>query len=221
VSSRERHRVAVSLRVDVALGHGERRDGLAHDWYACFARWGITPILVPNAAPASVSWLDELSIDAVLLTGGNTPVTADMVPDDAAPERDAVEDALLAFARDRGLPLLGVCRGAQFLATRFGARLIEADGHVARDHAVTWRHGRHAHRATTNSFHGWALDSASFPDALRILATADDGTVEAFEHVDEAIAGVLWHPERPGSEDPVLAAFVDDFFAPRATSEVV
>lgn len=220
MSSRE-FRLAVSLRVDRAPGHGERRDGLAHDWFALFDAWQVTPLLVPNRTPASVDWLSDLEVDGVLLTGGNTPVTATVVADDAAPERDAVEAALVDFARARKLPILGVCRGAQFLATQFGARLVAVDGHVGARHEIEWRRARHLHRTTVNSFHGWALCPDDFPDVLRVLATSADGTVEAFEHVEKPIAGVVWHPERPGADDPVLREFVQRFLIRRPTTEVV
>lgn len=221
MSSAERRRWAVSLRVDRAPGHGEVRDGLAHDWFACFEQWGVTPILVPNRAPADVAWLEDLAPDVVLLTGGNTPIAGGGVADDASAERDATEEALLDFARRHRIPVLGVCRGAQFIASRFGATLRPVDGHVATSHGIEWRRGPDVHRTHVNSFHGWALASEDFPDALRVLAMADDGTVEAFEHVEESIAGVVWHPERPGADDPVLVEYVDRFLAPRPTTEVV
>ena len=205
--------VAVSLRLDHAPGHGEDRDGLARDWSACFDRWGVTPILVPNRDDGDVSWLRELGVDAVLLTGGNTPGADGVDADDVAPARDTTETALVDFALRRDLPVLGVCRGAQFLAVRFGARLgpVDRDVHVATRHEVAWSSGRHTHRSTVNSFHAWAIEADGFPAELRIRATADDGTVEAFEHVDRPILGVMWHPERDGIDDPVLREVVDGF----------
>lgn len=205
--------MAVSLRVDHAPGHGECRDGLARDWSACFDRWGVIPLLVPNRDDGDVSWLAGLDVAGVILTGGNTPASDGIDPDDASPARDRTEAGLLHFARRRGLPVLGVCRGAQFLAAQLGARLrpVDADAHVAKRHEVVWRSGRHAHHATVNSFHAWGIDPEALPETMRVRATAPDGTVEAFEHVELPWLGVMWHPEREGIEDPVLREAVDGF----------
>ena len=59
-----------------------------------------------------------------------------------------------------------------------------------------------------NSYHDWAIDPAGLDDRVRVLATAADGSVEAFTHVDEPLLGIMWHPERPGPRDAVLEAMV-------------
>ena len=43
--------------------------------------------------------------------------------DDAFDERDATERAMVGWALARGVPVLGVCRGMQFLQAYLGGRL--------------------------------------------------------------------------------------------------
>ena len=214
-------RLAVSQRVDRAPGHGERRDALAHDWYAAFDRWNAVALPVPNRRRFDPRWWDTVGIDAVLLTGGNTPDVAGADPgSEAAPERDATERALIAHARARGLPVLGVCRGAQMLASVLGARLrrVEPVGaHVATEHEVTLAGGAHAR---VNSFHDWQIDPVDLPAELRVVARADDGSIEAFVHEAEALAGVVWHPERPGPVASRLDALVRAALTGTAREEV-
>ena len=200
-------RLAVSLRVVPVPGRTERRDALSQDWYALFAEWGVVPILVPNTR--DVRWLDTMQVDGVLLTGGNTPLVEGLTEDeDSAPERDVTEAALLDFARERRLPVLGVCRGAQMMAVRLGGRLHRVTGHVATVHDVQVDIDGSDVHARVNSYHGWAVDPMTLPSSLRVIGRADDGTIEAFVHADLPWLGVSWHPERPGPEAAALHAFV-------------
>ncbi|HKK71471.1 MAG TPA: gamma-glutamyl-gamma-aminobutyrate hydrolase family protein [Candidatus Krumholzibacteria bacterium] len=214
-------RLAVSQRVDLAPGHGERRDALAQDWYPVFERWNAVALPVPNRHDFDPTWLDIVDVDAVLLTGGNTPGVPGAEPGrDRAPERDSTERTLIARARTRGAPVLGVCRGAQMLASVFGARLrrVEPKGaHVATDHDVVLCTGD---RLRVNSYHDWQIDPVGFPSELRIVARAADGSIEAFVHEHEPLAGVLWHPERPGPAPPRLDSLVRAALAGVAREEV-
>ena len=76
--------------------------------------------------------------DGLLLTGGGDvdPATYGAEPenvDDPDAGADEWELALIAAARERALPTLAICRGAQLLAVAHGGRLAQrlsaADGH--------------------------------------------------------------------------------------------
>jgi putative glutamine amidotransferase len=156
-------------------------------------------------------------LDGLVLAGGEdidpgiyggVAAEASVLPDR---ERDDYELELLAAACARGLPVLGVCRGAQLINVAAGGTLI---GHLAGPSAqmhtsLDVPHGRHRHlvataagslirrlkgeQASVNSLHHQAVDR---PGAgLRITAVAPDGTPEAIESEDGNILGVQWHPE--------------------------
>ncbi|MGW1071555.1 gamma-glutamyl-gamma-aminobutyrate hydrolase family protein [Streptomyces sp. NPDC002537] len=200
--------VAVTQR-RVRFDHrGEEGDYLDGRWMSLLSDHRL--MLVPNHLAVARRTLVGLSLAAIVLSGGNDLLAAPSCTD-RAPERDAVEDWLLQHAERCVVPVVGICRGAQALAVRAGARL--ADG--ADEHAGT----RHAVRAVTATPWGWpkeftvashhryVLPADRFPADLRVLALADgDDTVEAFAHRRLPWWGLMWHPEREQHPGPATRA---------------
>ena len=170
-------------------------------------------------------------VDALLLGGG-----ADIDPESHGaqahpetvgtnPDRDQFEIALARRALERGLPLLGICRGMQILNVACGGtldqHLPDRLGHERHrpvpgswtEHDVRIEPGSLAARATgteqltVKSHHHQGVDTV--PDSLSATAWAtDDESVEAIESGDGGfVLGVLWHPEEDPS-DSVIPALV-------------
>lgn len=172
-------------------------------------RAGAVPLVLPRADAEHAARQAE-PLDGLVLAGGQD-VGADLYDGrtherstwlDA--ERDRWELALLQAARDRGLPVLAVCRGIQLLNVAHGGTLhghIEDElGHdydaTAPRHAVTAEPGSCVARLSGTAFevttaHHQGLDRIG--DGLAVTARAQDGTVEAVEAADAI--GVQWHPE--------------------------
>lgn len=162
--------------------------------------------------------------DALCLTGGEDVAperygaAADPRTEPADPDRDALELALIAAARARDLPILGVCRGLQVLNVAYGGSLVqhvaghrEANGPLAAHTAVAAPGSKLASACGTEPFavnarHHQAVTDASLGDGL--VATAHiDGLVEAFEDPARSwVVAVQWHPERVGDPDLSPAA---------------
>lgn len=187
---------------------GEEGDYLDTRWMPLLA--GHRPVLLPNDLDSVRRLLAGLPLAAVVLSGGNdapgAPGAADL-----APARDEVERWLLDHAEHHRTTVIGICRGAQVLAVRAGARLLDG----ASRHAGT----RHEVRAaastpwswpaafTVTSHHRHVLPSAGLPSALRVLAVADGGdTVEAFAYGHLPWWGLMWHPERESPPGPAADA---------------
>ncbi|MGD9573004.1 MAG: gamma-glutamyl-gamma-aminobutyrate hydrolase family protein [Thermoleophilia bacterium] len=174
--------------------------------------------------------LDRL--DGLMLVGG-VDIGADAygaeahpLNDPPIPLRDDVEAALVRAAVARGLPVLGICRGAQVINVAAGGTLRQhlpddlgteehrrAIGRFAgNEHDVDLEEGSLAHRAIgarthrVASHHHQAIDAVG--EGLRVSGRSADGVPEAVEGTGDGwLLGVQWHPEAdPGS--PVIAALV-------------
>ncbi|MBK9090354.1 MAG: gamma-glutamyl-gamma-aminobutyrate hydrolase family protein [Holophagales bacterium] len=175
----------------------EERDAIARDWYG-FLEWAIPDadvLLVPNAGISVVGWARRLGLDGLILSGGDDP--------GSAPERDETERSLLADALDRSIPVLGVCRGLQFIQLYFGGRIRGCDRslHVSTSHAVTILDDHRGPLAAgsqliVNSYHTLAAPADALGADLVAFAVGPDRGAEGLFHRHHAVMGVQWHPER-------------------------
>jgi len=194
--------VAITQRVSVVPAYGERRDCLDQAWTKFLAACGLLPVLLPNVTEAALALCELAGIGGLVLTGGNDLA----VLGGDAPERDAVENALLDFAQRRRLPVLGVCRGMQVVQQRFAIPLCRVEGHVAQSQVIRID----GERKEVNSYHRFAAFDSRPP--LEVWAVADDGVVKAVRHSAEPITGIMWHPERRAPFAPADVALFRQVF---------
>ncbi|MBI3772182.1 MAG: gamma-glutamyl-gamma-aminobutyrate hydrolase family protein [Gammaproteobacteria bacterium] len=185
--------VAVSQRVEVSPGRGERCDVLDQRLCTWLSIAGYLPVPVPNILSISLitdrdnhwarlqSWLKTVRPQAVVLSGGN-----DL---GECPDRDSTEECLLAWARDGLNPVLGICRGMQMMAVWSGVQLKPIDRHVNTRHRLIGKI-----TGEVNSFHKFGLTGC--PKDFEVLATTEDGDLEAIRHSVLPWEGWMWHPER-------------------------
>lgn len=157
--------------------------------------------------------LDE--VDALVIGGGDD-ISPEIYGGELVssarldPDRDAMERTLVSGAEARGMPVLGVCRGAQMINVALGGSLhqdaygvyatsdrfktilprktvcVEEDTHLA---SLT---GLEPMRV--NALHSQAVDRLG--TGLRVAARDRGGMVQAVERVSEPfMVGVQWHPE--------------------------
>jgi putative glutamine amidotransferase len=201
--------VAITQRVSVIPAYRERRDCLDQAWARFLAACGLLPVLLPNVAEVALALCEGVDIGGLVLTGGNdlSALGGD------APERDAVEDALLELAARRGLPVLGVCRGMQVIQRRFDVPLRRVEGHVA-PHQVIRIDGE---PREVNSYHRFAAFDSRPP--LEVWAVAEDGVVKAIRHSAQPILGIMWHPERSAPFSPADVALFRRVFGVASGAE--
>jgi N5-(cytidine 5'-diphosphoramidyl)-L-glutamine hydrolase len=191
-------KIGISQRVELIRSYGERRDCLDQRWSSLLLSLDCVPIPLLNIEPREVPRvLDELHLDAVILSGGNSIAVLDETASDAAPERDAFEAELLDQVFARGIPILGVCRGMQMINHHLGGNLSVCAGHVATRHNLTVvPEYRSLIASPVNSYHGYGILPSDLAPSLTPIAHDDDGHVEAFVHSQKQLMGIMWHPER-------------------------
>lgn len=189
-------RIALSMRIVQASGYEEPRDAISHDWLNKLKDWDMTPLLIPNVLADDAGYLAEIRPDILVLTGGN-----DL---DATPMRDGTEAGLLKAALQTNVPVLGVCRGLQLINRYFGGRTSEVDGHVACSHTLQitepWQ-GLYGPVIQVNSYHDQGIAADDLGADLLPAAVDEHGFVEAAFHPEQAVAGIMWHPERPDAPE--------------------
>jgi len=195
-------RIAITQRVSVIPAYGERRDCLDQAWTRFLAVCGLLPVILPNTTEAALALCEGPDIRGLVLTGGNDLA---MLGGDA-PERDAVENALLDWAERRSLPVLGVCRGMQVIQQRFAIPLRRVEGHVAQRQFIRIDD----ETREVNSYHCFAAFDSRPP--LEVWAVAGDGVVKAIRHCAAPIMGIMWHPERSTPFSPADVALFRQVF---------
>lgn len=204
---------------------------LPADYFQGIQLAGGVPLLLPPqpADPESVTAVLD-SVHALVITGGYDldPASYGQEPhpttDAPRTDRDAWEIALLRAALDRGLPVLGICRGAQVLNVAFGGTLhqhlpdvLGHSGHRAgngvftrvpvRTVAGTRLAALVGERAEGKCYHHQAIDKVGA--GLEVNATDADGVVEAVELPgDDFVLAVQWHPEQSPDDVRLFAAIV-------------
>lgn len=190
-------RVALTQRTATDPRTGEVRDCLDQRWAPLLESWDMLPVPLPTALAAPERLLEELRPDALVLTGGND---LSALPDarTASAGRDAFEERVVAWCRERGVLVVGICRGMQLLAHLAGASLLELAGHIGTRHPIRVDFGESGPEVveTVNSYHRYAVAPVRLPPELVPFAWDDGGHVEAFRGRAHREVGLMWHPER-------------------------
>ena len=193
-----------------ALGSGYRESSdsrwhvVAYDYgvkkniLCMLADRGARVTVVPAKTPAEE--VLAMNPDGVFLSNG---------PGDPEPCDYAIEAIRSILETD--LPVFGICLGHQLLALASGASTIKMKfGHHGANHPVQDLDSRIV--MITSQNHGFAVDEATLPDALRAThRSLFDGSLQGIERRDRPAFSFQGHPEAsPGPHD--VAPMFDRFF---------
>jgi putative glutamine amidotransferase len=140
-------------------------------------------------------------------------------------ELDETELSMFHQARERAIPVLGICRGQQVINVAMGGSLVQhLEGHevraLGRSHLAhtievdpTSELGRAAgeHKVRVNSLHHQAIKKLA--EGLQQTARGEDGTVEGVESDDGLIVAVQCHPEELTTDLPWARKLFERFVA--------
>lgn len=202
-------KVGVTQRVDFIESYGERRDALDQRWTSLLLSYGIIPIPLPNMLN-DVKYFEMLNLDGILLSGGNDILGVNPDSSSAARERDILEHSIVDWGISKKIPVLGVCRGMQFLNIFFGGSVsYTGNSHVNIKHKI--RHfdlSENKQKFEVNSYHNYSILMEDLAAPFSPLMVSNDGVVESFVHKTKNIHGIMWHPER----NTKLSIIDDDAF---------
>lgn len=156
---------------------------------------GWNPLPLPNSPNAAMSILNTVQPSCIVLTGGNNVLPSQP---DYAPERNATERSLLDWCQATHIPVIGVCRGLQFMNWYLGGSISTVVNHVGTTHSLHV----HGFPSQVNSFHDYGiLADSDLAEDLEAKVVATDGVVEAAIHRTLPWIGFMWHPERALPDD--------------------
>ncbi len=170
-------------------------------------------------------------VDALVLTGGKDVESVHYgeerheTADDPRPERDAWEFALFRAALDRGVPVLGICRGAQVINVALGGSLVQhlpdalgedthrGDPGVFVPNDVRAEPGSllasiFGDHVVATCYHHQAIGRLAAD--LRVSGRTADEVIEAVEMPGRPfVLAVQWHPEATYEDARLMSALVD------------
>jgi putative glutamine amidotransferase len=210
----------------VRIWDGAERTGLNSGYVRSVSLAGGVPlVLSPLIGPAYAARALD-GVDGLVLTGGedvdpawyNTERSPLLNP--PSRERDLFELALFAAARERELPILGICRGIQLINVALGGTLhqdlpSERAGPVDHNRAGTRTDRSHPVRLApgslaaevlggtdvrVNSFHHQGIRDLA--PGLVATGWSEDGLIEVVEGAagQPWMLAVQWHPEEMHAE---------------------
>jgi putative glutamine amidotransferase len=150
-----------------------------------------------------------------------------------SPERDRMESLLLPAVMELDKPILGICRGIQFINASLGGTLwqdLPSEHPSNIEHHMNPPYDAFSHDVTlvphaplaelfpgvrtipVNSYHHQAVREPA--EGFKIMALAPDGIIEAmYRPASHFVWAVQWHPEFLYKVDPRSQAIFDIFVA--------
>ncbi|EFG8199860.1 anthranilate synthase, partial [Escherichia coli] len=184
---------AADARATARVGEGvkillvDHEDSFVHTLANYFRQTGAHVSTVRS--PVSDAVFEQMKPDLVVLSPGpGSPTDFDCA-------------ATIRRARDRSLPIFGVCLGLQALAEAYGGELrqLRVPMHGKPSRIAVSKPGiifsGLPREVTVGRYHSIFADPVRLPPEFLVTAETEDGIVMAFEHTSEPIAAVQFHPE--------------------------
>ena len=202
--------VLISQRHDMNK-HGQWLDVLENDYVIFFEKFGIQ--LIPVSNIVDVLTYFQFEVSGIVLSGGNNVGPSvygeEKELSDVSLKRDSTEGRLLEEGIKREVPILGICRGMQFINAYFGGKIHDDISRLKPgvDHPPAVKHDIELLESDlikkigkvqqVNSFHNQGVPVDDLSSRLKAFALATDlPLVEGLYSPEHRLAAIQWHPER-------------------------
>ena len=191
---------ALITQREITDSHGVSCDCLERSYADYFTAMGISLIPVSNFARPDESVLRQAEL--LILTGGGD-LSAECYTDNTVSvneqkERDETERFLFDYALTHQIPVLGICRGMQFINAFFGGKTDKnfvcpekrkcGTDHVIRSATET---------LIVNHYHNDFIKTENLAQNLTgLFFDEENDTVEIFACPEKKILAFQYHPER-------------------------
>lgn len=213
--------------------HGAWIDSLENSYTSFFSSFGLNLFPVSNVQANAREYARYLQPAGIILTGGGdvdpalyeASINNESLP--ISPERDAIEGQLIDYALQANIPILGICRGMQFINVHFGGKLTrDLQAHdpgqlhkTPGPHEITITNENLANQMNTgerklevNSYHNHGILETMLADTLRSFAIFEElSLIEGLYHPTKPIIGIQWHPEREKTILPLDKLLIEKF----------
>ncbi len=197
-------KIAITQRIIQNKSYPETREALDIRWGKLLYKLDLLPVVLPYGVD-----FQKYEFDGVILSGGNDLGEISF--------RDEYEYNLIKYCLQRGIPILGVCRGMQVINGFFGGSLKKVRDQVGIEHGLIVNDdSKYAsllnNLSQVNSYHTYGIDKLG--EGLQISAWNEDKTViKAIEHKTKKILGIMWHSEREEPFRKEELELIDGFFS--------
>lgn len=208
--------------------------GCDHDYVDSVVRSGGAPVLLPRIADKEALEAAVDTIDGLLLTGGGDIVSQRYGEEPHRscrfqdPIRDEMEFTVLRLALEKGIPVLGICRGLQLINVALGGTLIQDLVTQLPESVQHWTSAADSvlchtvlveedsvlasvlgtTRLATNSWHHQCVKRVG--QGLRVNCRSVDGVVEGIESSEgKPLLAVQFHAEESALAYPIFQRLFD------------
>lgn len=130
------------------------------------------------------------NLDLVISPGGNSIVSINSSK--VNKYRKILDEYYFKYSLKKDIPYLGICHGAQYIAKFYKSKIIKKNKHTKNNHLIYFNSIKKSQ--VVNSYHDYSITKLG--KNLDVIAYTKDGSIEAFQHKEKKILGIMWHPER-------------------------
>ena len=188
------------------------------NWIKFIEKLDFIPLQLPASSKKIIEeYFARFDIDGVILTGGNDVYYNNEIKcnnSKLSKIRNEIENRILKICIKKKIPVLGVCRGMQFINKFFGGSLSIVLNHSGNHkHLITnCRPDKYNFPNKVNTYHNFGIPHNFNSKFTEILALDKNKNIEAFCHFEKKILGIMWHPEREKPFNKIDLDLVKGFF---------